>query len=101
MDLATEVKTRILADDTVIPLNDFAQLYMGNILRATVASLGHSGEKIYLKVENQRLDLYADGASVPIKDRFKRDLVESTVKGALSSLKGIVWFDKVIIISSG
>jgi hypothetical protein len=101
MDLATELKTRILADDTIIPLNEFAQLYIGNIMRATVASLGHSGKKISLMVEDQRLNIFADGTSVPIEGRFERDLVESTVKGTLSPLKGIVWFDKVIIITSG
>lgn len=100
MDLATGLKTRILADDTVIPLNDFAQRYIGNILRATVASFGRSGEKIYLKVEDQKLDLLADGISVPIKDGFESELVERTVKGTLSSLKGIAWLDKIIITTS-
>jgi hypothetical protein len=101
MDLATDLKTRLLANDTIIPLNDFAQLYMGNILRATVASLRYSGEKIYLKVEDQKLDLFADGINVPIEGRFHRDLVESTVKGMLSTTRGIAWFDKIIIITSG
>lgn len=101
MELKQGVKTQMLAADTIIPLDDFTQLYIGNILKATVTSLGHSGEKIRFKFENQTLEISADSTDVPINSELERNLVESTIKGMLSTLRGITWFGKVIIISSG
>lgn len=91
------LKTQLLVNDMVIPLNDFTQQYIGNILRGIATSLGCSGKKISMNIDAEGLNLYSEYSDVQIRKDFDRALVESTVKGMLSPLRGVVWVDKVSI----
>ena len=93
----TDVKTQLLVNDMVIPLNDFAQLYIGNILRGIATSFGCFGTKISMNIDRETLNLCSEDSDVQIRQEFIRAIVESTVKGMLSHLRGIVWFDNVTI----
>lgn len=84
----------------VVPLNEFAQQYIGNILRGIALSLGYSGTNISIDIDSRGLNLYSEDRDIQIRKDFPRAIVESTVKGMVSPLKGVVWVDKVMIRTS-
>lgn len=94
------MKTQLLVNDLVIPLNDFTQLYIGNILRGIATSLGCPEERVSINIDADGLNLFAGYSGIQIEQGFTREIVESTVKGMLSPLKGVVWIEKVIITTS-
>ncbi|RMG73579.1 MAG: hypothetical protein D6710_03180 [Nitrospirae bacterium] len=96
-EAAERLKTTLLVNDIVIPLNNFTQQYIGNILVGIAQSLGYSGKRINLYIEPSDLTLYTDDIQVPIRKEFVRLLIESTIKGVLSPLKGIFWFQRITI----
>lgn len=96
---ADKVKTQLMVNETVVQLSEFAQLYVGSILRAIASSLGSSGNKITLDLDDQGLNLYSGDDSVPIGNDFASEIIESTVKGMLSGMKGVVWFEKITIVT--
>jgi hypothetical protein len=82
----------------VIPLNDFSELYVGSILRGIATSLGCCGKKISINIDPEGLNLYSDDLDVQVKkEEFACIIVESTIKGMLSPLKGVVWPEKITI----
>jgi hypothetical protein len=81
----------------VIPLNDFTQLYIGNVLRGIATSLGLPGSRISLNIDQGGLNLFSEEESVPVTKEFARSMVESTVRGMLSSLEGVVWVERITI----
>ncbi len=93
------MRTSLLVNEAVIPLNPFLQRYLGNILRAMVHSLDCPGKKIHLQIDREGIKLFSDDFEVPIKKEFTKLLIESTVKGALSPLKGIFWFERINIVT--
>ncbi len=93
------MKTNLVVNDTVVPLNPFTQRYIGNILKAITQSLGYEAKKVNLCIDQDDLRLYADDQEVPIKKEFVKLIVESTIKGVLSPLKGIFWLERVMISS--
>jgi hypothetical protein len=94
-----KLKTTLVVNDRVVPLNEFVQDYIGNILRAMVASLGFYANRINLYIESGEIRLYADDQQVPIRKDFVRLLIESTIKGVLSPLRGIFWLERIIIVT--
>ncbi len=92
-----KLKTNLVVNDTVIPLNQFTSDYIGNVLKAISSSLGYDAKKVCLYITPDGLQLYADERLVPIRKEFVRLIVESTVKGALSPLKGIFWLERISI----
>lgn len=93
------MKTTLLVNDMIIPLNEFTQQYIGKILVGIAESLDHKGRRINLYIEPSGLTLFADDNQVPIKKDFVRLLIESTIKGVLSPLKGIFWLQRITIIT--
>lgn len=93
----TDLKTELLVNDMVIPLNDFTQRYIGNVLRGIALSLGCSGEKVSIDFDSNGLNLYSGDNDIQIKKAFPSAIIISTVKGMLSPLKGVVWAEKVMI----
>ncbi|RME68604.1 MAG: hypothetical protein D6778_01700 [Nitrospirae bacterium] len=91
------MKTSLTVNDVVIPLNEFCQRYIGNILRSIVESLDSPGKKVNVYIDRNTLRFYSDDREVEIRKDFTRLLVESTLKGVLSPLKGIFWLEKVNI----
>ncbi|RMG02610.1 MAG: hypothetical protein D6726_07225 [Nitrospirae bacterium] len=91
------MKTTLFVNDMVIPLNDFTQQYIGKILVGIAESLGYTGQRINLYIEPSDLNLFTDDTQVPIRKEFVRLLIESTIKGVLSPLKGIFWLQRITI----
>ncbi len=94
----TELRTSLVVNDSPIPLNDFTQTYIGNVLRAIVKSLGFNAKQVHLYIDTSgEINIYANDEPVPIRKDFVRLLIESTLKGVLSPLKGIFWLERIII----
>jgi len=81
----------------VVPLNDFTQTYIGNVLRGIAVSLGCPGAKVSLDIDSKAVVLNSENRDLQIGKDFTRAIVESTVKGMLSPLDGVVWLEKVTI----
>ncbi len=95
----TKLRTCLVVNDHVIPLNEFTQLYIRNVLRAITASLGYESKKVHLYIESGDIKLFADDRLVPIRKEFVKLLIESTIKGVLSPLKGIFWLERISIVT--
>ncbi len=95
----TKLRTCLVVNDNVIPLNEFTQTYIGNILRAITSSLGYDAQKVHLYIESGEIRLFADDRLVPIRKEFVTLLIESTIKGVLSPLKGIFWLERISIVT--
>lgn len=85
----------VLVNDQVIPLNDFTQKYLGNVIRGIVLALGQDPQEIRLYIDDSGLRIYTEAGEVPLLREFPKIIIESTIKGVLSPLKGIFWFGKI------
>ncbi len=91
------MKTTLFVNDMIVPLNEFTQQYIGKVLVGIAESLGYKGSRINLYIEPSALALFADDNQIPIRKDFVRLLIESTLKGLLSPLKGIFWLERITI----
>lgn len=91
------VKTELYVNDKFISLNPFNQDYVGNILKGIVIALGGSGKKFSLSLDSEELKVLLDGEDVEIRKDFVRLIIENTVKGMVSSLKGASSPEKIMI----
>ena len=83
------MNTLLTINDTAIPLNNFTQEYMGNIVRGIVTSLGVNGSNIQLLINREVLLIMADCEDVTIREEAAHYMIKSTVKEMLSSFKDI------------
>jgi hypothetical protein len=90
-----KLQTLLLVNDFIIPLNDFTQQYIGNVMSGIVASLGFSSTRIVFSLNNDELKLFAGDKEVPVKKDFVRQIVTSTIKGVLSPLEGFHYINKL------
>ncbi len=98
MEDITPLKTSLMVNDYVVPLNDFMQDYIANILCAIANSFGMSPNSVTVCVDSEDFHVYTEKGEIDIsKKDFARQLIESTVKGMLSPLKGIFWLQKITI----
>lgn len=88
-----------LVNDYVIQLNEFTQDYIGNILRGIVLSLGQDSRDITVYIDKTELHIYTENGEIQIMKDFARSLIESTIKGILSPLKGVFWLERITITS--
>ena len=91
------MKTELHVNDKLIPLNPFNQDYLGNILRGIVISLGYSGKEFSLNFNSGELKIYSGDKEVEIRKDFVKLIVENTIKGMISSLKGVSSPKKITI----
>lgn len=97
----TPLKTSLMVNNHVIPLNDFMQGYIANILCAIANSFGISPNSVTVCVDSEDFHIYTEKGEIDISKRdFVKQLIESTVKGMLSPLKGIFWLQKITITAS-
>jgi len=96
-----KLKTTLVVNDTVIPLNHFTEQYIGNILKSISSSLGFDAKKVNIYIEPEELRIYADDRKIPIRKDFVRLIVESTIRGVLSPMKGIFWLERISICTEG
>lgn len=95
------LKTSLIVNDNSIPLNAFTQDYIGNILRGIAMSLGHDSCDVIIQIDEGGLRISDEKGAFPALNYFKKLLIESTVKGFLSPLKGIIWFQNITISVQG
>jgi hypothetical protein len=91
------MKTQLFINDTIIQLSEFSQTYIGNILRAITASLGYTITECSIKIDRDGCTLHTDDQDLAIDDEFYNEIVKGTVRGMLSSLNGICWYENVTI----
>ncbi len=91
------MKTTLMVNDIVIPLSDFTQSFLGNVLRGMALSLGSSSNDVGFVIDVNELSLYSDDRNIEIKDETIQIMIISTVRGMLSSIKGVVWVGKVTL----
>jgi len=97
MEGITEMKTTLMVNDIVIPLNDFTQAFLGNVLRGMALSLGSRSNDVGFDIDVNEMTLYSDDSNLEIKEESKRLMIVSTVRGMLSSIKGVVWLERVTL----
>lgn len=96
----TELKTSLLVNNNIVPLNDFTQAYIANILCAIVHSFGIDSDTVTVCVDAEGFHIHTDEGEIDIsKKDFARQLIESTVKGMLSPMKGVFWMQNITITS--
>ncbi|MEK6671938.1 MAG: hypothetical protein AABY42_00490 [Nitrospirota bacterium] len=92
------MKTSLAVNDNSIPLNDFTQDYIGNVMMGIAVSLGHSSNAITLDINGTDLSLKTGKGDVIILKDFAKMLIESTIKGILSPLNGVLWLQRITIV---
>lgn len=91
------LKANLVVNDYIVPLNDFTQNYIGNVMKGIVRSLGHDSKEVTVDIDKSALHISTEKGDVPIVKDFTKLLVESTIKGILSPLKGIIWLQRITI----
>lgn len=95
----TILKTNLLVNDCVVPLNEFTQNYIGNVLKGVALSLGYDSRDIKVHIDKEEFHIYTENGEIPIIKDFARSLIEGTIKGILSPLKGVFWLQRITIAS--
>ncbi|HAK88940.1 MAG: hypothetical protein A2077_04190 [Nitrospirae bacterium GWC2_46_6] len=94
------MKTCILVNSNiVVPLNDFTQSYIANVLCAIANSLGIESKYITVCMERNELRIHTEDGEVETVKKFAKEWIESTIKGMLSPLKGVLCIREVVITS--
>jgi hypothetical protein len=91
------LKASLLVNDNIIPLNDFTQSYIANILSAIVRSLGTESENVTVLIDSDKLHIYTEKGELDIKRDFARQLIGNTIKGMLSPMRGVLWLQNIRI----
>ncbi len=94
------MKTQLTVNNIGVPLNDFTQRYIGNILKSIALTLGTESTMITVSIEPDNLRIFADSGEITVKKDFVKQIVESTIKGVLSPLKGIFWLERITITTT-
>ena len=97
MGVEKMLKTQLFAGKNIIPLNKFTERYVRNILRGIISSLGSKGKRINVYVDSDELVILVNDKEVPLRKDFSKLLVKSTIKGMISPLRGIPFFENINI----
>lgn len=94
------MKTSLSVNDNIIPLNEFTQNYIANILCGIARSFGIDSDAVTVRVDAEGFHVHTVSGEIDIsKKEFAKQLIESTVKGMLSPLKGVFWMQNITITS--
>lgn len=89
----------LLVNNTAIPLDNFTRDYIANVLRAIAYSLRIDSTDVTICIKPNELHIYTEKGEVGLIKDFAKQLIENTIKGMLSPLKGVFWL-KIITITS-
>ncbi|GAB4413253.1 MAG: hypothetical protein OHK0032_09340 [Thermodesulfovibrionales bacterium] len=95
------MKTSLMVNNNIVPLNDFTQNYIAGVLCAIAHTLGDDSKKVTMRIEPEEIHIYTENGELDIKKDFAKGLIESTVKGILSPLKGVFWSQNITIAVNG
>jgi len=93
-----DVKTRILFNDHEILLNGFTQKYIANVITAIARSFLDEASDIIVCIDDGELAMFSGSRELVLEKDFANQLIQNTIKGMLSPLKGIFWQDKITIL---
>jgi hypothetical protein len=96
MTLSFDVSLSI--KEKTIPLNEFTQKYIGNVINGIVSALGVEGNEYRIFIDGRRLVIFVDDTEVPLKKEFPRLIIRGTIKAMLSPLKGIAFFEDIMVV---
>lgn len=90
------MNTKLIINDTAVPLTELTQEYMGNVVRGITTSLGvNNKNEISLYINKEMLHMSADCEDVIIDETFMHYLIKCTIKGMVSSFEDIPWFETI------
>lgn len=92
------MKASLSVNNAEIPLNDFTQNYIANVLCAIAQSLGADSRIVTIIIEQKDLHVYTENGEIEIIRDFARQLIENTLKGMLSPLKGVLWLHTITLM---
>jgi hypothetical protein len=95
-----KLKTVLHVNNSSLQLNDFTQVYIGNALRAIAKSLGMDSDNVTVHIGTEGLQIYLADEEIALRKDFARQLIENTIKGMLSPLKGVFWTENITITTS-
>ena len=93
------MKTSLMVNNNIVPLNDFTQNYIASVLCAIAQTFGDDSRNVTMHIEPEEIHIYTENGELDIKKDFAKGLIESTVKGILSPLKGVFWSQNIVIRS--
>ncbi|MFZ5997216.1 MAG: hypothetical protein ACOYW7_06975 [Nitrospirota bacterium] len=95
-----KLRTCLTVNSVAVPLNDFTQNYIANVLSAVVRSFGVDSTRVTVSIDGETLHILTEDGGIDLAERdFAKQLVINTLKGVLSPLKGVFWLQKIDIIS--
>lgn len=97
----TQLKTSVFVADSDIPLNRFTHVYVGNEVRGIVRALGQDAKDITININGADIKIFTEEGEVSLHKDFARKIVEGSLKGILSPLKGIDWNKQITIKCKG
>jgi len=89
--------TRLSCNDQEIPLNGFTQRYIANMIIGIARSFGDLSQDLSVYINDDELRVESSRGQLNIEKDFAKELIQSTIKGILSPLKGIFWRQKIKI----
>jgi hypothetical protein len=97
----TQLKTSLTVNNNTIELNSFTQKYIANVLYGIARSFEIYPETIMVCVDAEGFRVYTDKGEIDVsKKDFAKQLIESTIRGMLSPLKGVFWMQNIVITSN-
>lgn len=90
-----------MVNNNIVHLNDFTQNYIASVLCAIAQAFGDDSRNVTMRIEPEEIHIYTENGELDIKKDFAKGLIESTVKGILSPLKGVFWSQNITITSEG
>jgi len=78
-------------------LNSFTQRYIANMIIGIARSFGDLSQEIAVYINDDDLRVESSRGQLNIEKEFAKELIQSTIKGMLSPLKGIFWRQKIKI----
>ena len=83
-------KVSLTVNNKPIPIEDFVQQFIGNVITGMVTELKGPGEvkNIHLSIERDIVDIKLGDASLSINPFVSR-LIKNTVLGMVATLKGV------------
>lgn len=89
--------TKLSCNDQEIPLNSFTQRYIANMIIGIARSFGDLSQDIVVYITDDDIRVESSIGQLNIEKDFAKELIQSTIKGILSPLKGIFWRQQIKI----
>ncbi len=98
MSSITLDKVRLAINDSPLPIADFVQIFIGEVVTGMLSTLKGVGEiqSVELSIDGEGVKIDINNATVP-SNEFVDKFVRNTVIGMVTSLKGVEQVEKLEI----